>query len=216
MTEPDIAGFWVELASGIYEGRPIDNEFRSLLRISNIPPITIITHRIETWKSLADQTWWKEIKDYAQGIFSHPFLTLHGQRGVGKTHLALAIGFEWMARHKTVLYYRAESLLDKLRDGFSTRLQEEQESYHSVMNFAEKASLFILDDLGGEKQSDWVAVKLDQIIDTRYIEKRPLIVTTNLTSEGLPPRIADRLSEGHRIHIKGESYRKKINKQACE
>jgi len=202
-------GVWIKQAPGIYEGKPLSDEFFALLKISNIPEETIVTHRLETWKHREGEDWWGYAKDYAMGKFDHPFLTLIGEKGTGKTHLAIAIGIEWMARGKTVLYYQIESLLDALREGYTLWEKGNPEGYHKIIAFTENASLLILDDLGAEKKTDWAKAKLDQVCDYRYIHRRPLIVTSNVKFDELPERIADRLFEGKVTHIKGESYRRK-------
>jgi len=198
---------WSQIIPGVYEGKPITID-TGLLRISNIPKGTMVTHRLLTWEH-KDNEWWHVIEDYASGRLNHPFLTLIGQPGVGKTHLALAIGFEWLERGKTVLYYQVESLLDALRDGYRLWEKHDHNGYHSLLAFTQNASLLILDDFGAQKETEWTVAKLDQIVDYRYINKRPLIVTSNLALNRLLPRIADRLIEGVVIHLKGMSYRRK-------
>ena len=65
------------------------------------------------------------------------------------------------------------------------------------------ARLLVLDDLGAEKATEWVQERLFEIIDSRYGECLPLLVTSNLLPaelEGrLGKRIADRLREMCRV-----------------
>lgn len=203
---------WLEIVKGVYEGKPLGvdfEEFCRLLGMSQLPKSALPTHRLETWKHETKEEWWRYITEYSKGKFQHPFLTLLGKPGVGKTHLAIAVGIEWMAQGKSCLYYQVESLLDALRDGYKLWERGDSDGYHSIIAFTYNAQLLILDDLGAEKQTDWARAKLDQIIDYRYINQKPLIVTSNLTKSEFPERIADRLTEGKIIHIKGESYRSK-------
>jgi len=201
---------WVEVAKGVYEGRPFHPAVAGLLKLSNIPGKVINTHRLRTWVHEGqEESWWAVVEDYASGTFKHPFLSLLGLPGVGKTHLAIGIGFEWLERGKTVLYYQVEGLLDALRDGYHLFERGDYDGYHSLLSFTQNAGLLILDDLGSEKETEWATAKLDQIVDYRYINRRPLIVTSNLAMNKLAPRIADRLMEGAVIHLKGVSYRRK-------
>lgn len=59
--------------------------------------------------------------------------------------------------------------------------------------------LLVLDDLGAEKPTDWTRERLFEIIDHRYNEELPLIITTNLTPDemisDLGERICDRIRE---------------------
>ena len=53
----------------------------------------------------------------------------------------------------------------------------------------------MLDDLGTEAAKDWAEEKVDRIIDWRYINRLPLVVTTNVRGDALAPRIASRLAD---------------------
>lgn len=197
---------------GVYEGVADgqgDEELDLRIRMSNIPVETIKSHRFETWKHRGKEDWWPVIQRYAECNYSHPFLTLLDTTGTGKTHIAIAVGWSWIACGKTVLYYQVEDLLDALRSGYSTWERGDPQGYSAILHFTENVGLLILDDLGAQDEKLWATAKLDQIINSRYIRRKPLIVTTNMGLNVLPERIADRLSEGLLFQLTGESYRKK-------
>lgn len=201
---------WKQRAPGVFEGIPgeqKDEELEFLAKMSNIPPSTFETHRLSTWqhRDASDKKAWLTVCEWATGAINHPFLTFLGQPGVGKTHLSLALGWEWLERGKTVLYYHVAGLLNDLRDGYR---QSGASDYAHILAYAQNCSLLILDDLGTEKETEWATEQLDFIIDYRYENRKPLIVTTNLTLDDLLPRIADRLKEGTITLLKGESFRK--------
>jgi DNA replication protein DnaC len=202
---------WRQLAPGIYEGVPgeLSDEIDRRIRLSNIPTETLTTHQLRTWEHRGDEPWWPEVEAYAQRQYQHPFLTLLGPRGTGKTHIAFGVGWEWLRQGAGVLYYHVEDLLDALRRGYALSEKGAIDSYDLTLEFTRQANLLILDDLGAHNETDWAVVKLDQIIDYRYERRKPLIATTNLALNRLPERIADRLNEGLLIHLTGESYRKK-------
>ena len=52
--------------------------------------------------------------------------------------------------------------------------------------------MLILDDLGAEKPSDWVKEQLYVIINRRYENMLPTIITTNCTMNELKDRIGER------------------------
>ena len=185
---------------------PTDRAMR--IRMSNIPWETEKTHRFSTWKPKGEENWRTQIRQYAAANYTHPFVTLLGRVGTGKTHIALAVGWEWIECGKNVLYYQVEDLLDTLRAGYSTWQRGDPEGYATILSFTQNVSLLILDDLGAEVGKEWATAKLDQIINYRYIHRKPLIATTNLRLDQLPERIADRLSEGILVQLAGESYRK--------
>jgi DNA replication protein DnaC len=212
---------WKQIIPGIFEGIPDqanqgdavsqpenDEETEWRVRLSNIPPETMTTHRLETWQPRGNEPWWPKIKAYAQRDYEHPFLTLLGTSGTGKTHIAFAIGWEWLRQGAGVLYYQTEDLLDALRVGYSKWQSGDPDGYNSVLQFTRNVGLLIIDDLGAQNEKVWATAKLDQIIDYRYVHRKALLVTTNLALGRLTPRIGDRLSEGLLIQLTGESYRK--------
>lgn len=201
---------------GVYEFDPTvpddDSEkLATLVQLSRIPPHTHYTHRFATWE---DSSGISEGLDaamaFVRGEIEPPFLLLYGLAGLGKTHLALATGWSYLAQLKSAVYYQVESLLDALREGYRIKQamapgEYHQDSYDAVMNHAKKVSLLILDDLGVEKGTEWAVAKLDEIVDHRYINRLPLVVTANTLE--LPERILDRMREGRIVRLRGQSYR---------
>ena len=55
--------------------------------------------------------------------------------------------------------------------------------------------LLILDDLGAEKDTEWVREQLYRVVNHRYFEKLPMVITTNEGVTGLDPRIASRIRD---------------------
>lgn len=101
---------------GVFEGIPdkgekdeiSQNEVERRVRLSNIPAETITTHRLETWEHRGNESWWPKIEAYAHREYDHPFMALVGPRGTGKTHIAFAVGWEWLEQGAGVLYYHVE------------------------------------------------------------------------------------------------------------
>lgn len=96
---------------------------------------------------------------------------LWGPVGCGKTHAAVAAcrAAHW-DRSQELLFKPVVELLDDLRpDGVPCAMAE-----------ARDADVLILDDLGGEKPSDWTAERLYAVVNRRWLEERPVVGTTNL------------------------------------
>ncbi len=110
--------------------------------------------------------------------------------GYGKTHLAVAICREYLKQGKSARYIYAPDLMNELRQGID---DEGQNSYHARMNFFKNVRLLALDDLGTENTTPWVREQLDTIIDHRYVNKMPLVITTNKSLDGLMERVASRI-----------------------
>jgi DNA replication protein DnaC len=100
-----------------------------------------------------------------------------GPSGLGKTHLAVAILKVVIARcGARALFRPMGALLRHIRDTYNPVFRStEREVIHPVID----AELLVLDDLGRERPTDWVEETLTLIIDTRYNERRPTIVTSN-------------------------------------
>lgn len=185
--------------------------FGVLAKLSRIPPHTRLTHRFCAWEDTeGGAAGFNAAVAFARGEIDPPFLLLFGRPGLGKTHLALSIGWAYLTQLKSALYYQTESLLDALRQGYrisqaSAPGEYWPDSYAAIMNRVKKVSLLILDDLGGEKETEWAVPKLDEIVDHRYINRLPMVITANTLD--LPERIFDRLKEGKVVGLRGQSYR---------
>ena len=74
------------------------------------------------------------------------------------------------------------------------------------------ASLLVLDDLGTENATPWATEKLFQIINYRYNQRRPTIITTNRDFDRMDPRIASRIKDTaicSHIFIDAKDYRER-------
>ena len=98
-------------------------------------------------------------------------------------------------------------LLDHLRATFGP---DSRVSYDQRFEEVRTAPLLILDDLGTESATPWAKEKLYQIINYRYVARRPTVFTTVLKPEELDLRIRTRFLDETRcsmIPILAPSYR---------
>jgi DNA replication protein DnaC len=151
----------------------------------------------------------RDAYDAALAYARHPdgWLVLVGDYGCGKTHLAAAIAsFALAEREMGPIFAVVPDLLDYLRTTFSP---ESDVSYDDRFSAFRGADLLVLDDLGTENATPWAREKLFQIINHRYNERSPLVVTTN-DLDRVDPRIRSRLYDrqlSQHVYIDADDYR---------
>ena len=136
-------------------------------------------------------------KEYAEGFGRETTsgLMLYGKAGSGKTHLAVAIARHIIEQKQIqVRFARVVDLLAEIRKTFNENEQYRTENESDLIQRYASAPLLIIDDLGAEKTTDWVRQILYQIIDERWIEQKPIIVTSNLNLEELEARFEERIA----------------------
>lgn len=136
------------------------------------------------------------------------WLLLLGTYGCGKTHLAAAIANAQLKQGKPVVFATVPDLLDHLRATFApSSAVQYDEMFERIRN----APLLILDDLGTESPTSWAQEKLYQLINHRYTNQLPTVVTTNVELERIDPRLRSRLVDMdlvRKISIKAPDFRR--------
>jgi len=125
------------------------------------------------------------------------WLVLLGGYGCGKTHLAAAIANSAVGFGVPTLFLTVPDLLDTLRFSYDSEDTTFEERFEDIRN----ASLLILDDFGTQNATDWAQEKLFQIINYRYINRLPLVVTSNLSLDEIEGRIKSRFQDPELVSI---------------
>ena len=112
---------------------------------------------------------WGEVFKANQGLM------FYGKAGSGKTHLAACIANELLDRGVSVVMTSCSRLADMVLHS--------DESEAEILGRLNIARLLILDDLGAERNSEYISERVYNIIDARYRSCKPLIVTTNVGIE---------------------------------
>lgn len=118
------------------------------------------------------------------------WLVLQGGYGCGKTHLAASIGNFAVAVGVPTLFITVPDLLDALRFAYN----DPESTFEQRFEDIRQAPLLILDDFGTQNATPWAQEKLFQLINYRYINRLPLVVTTNLAAHDIDDRIQSRLN----------------------
>lgn len=138
-------------------------------------------------------------------------LLLHGNTGGGKTFWAASIA-------NAMIDHRCSALITTIPQLVTAMAQDYEQEKPAIIKKLANVRFLVLDDIGFERQTQYAAEKLFEIIDARYKARRPLIVTTNLTMEEIKnpsqmeyKRVFDRIVEMCQpVHVSGEGRRMAI------
>jgi len=146
----------------------------------------------------------------ARFIEQHDDVLMLGNAGVGKSHLAQAIGMSAIHAGFRVLYREAHHLFEELV--LAAALGERA----ALISRLTDVPLLIVDDLGMRKLPASAAEDLLEVIMRRY-ERASTIVTSNRPLEDWPKLFGDTpavtafldrlMHHGHLIEMRGKSYR---------
>ncbi len=158
------------------------------------------------------------IEDLATLRFIHNAenVVLLGPPGVGKSHLAIALGIEAVKAGHSAYFINASSLIERLKKASREGVFEKK------MRDFTKYKLLIIDEMGYLPFDEEGAHYLFQLISKRY-EKSSIIFTSNKSygewgeifqDHVIAAAVLDRiLHHSTTINIKGESYRLKERKK---
>lgn len=114
-----------------------------------------------------------------------------GGTGLGKTHLSTAIAGSVIERGYDVVYESAPNLLSAFE---AERFGRQYNGGTQDTNRFFACDLLIIDDLGAEMTNSFTVGCLYNLINTRIVSKKPMIISTNLSSEELRTRYTDRIA----------------------
>ncbi len=149
-------------------------------------------------------------------IGKHENILITGSTGIGKSHLATALGYQACTLGFKVYYANVAKLFSKLKMG------KADGSYIREISKIERQDLLILDDFGLLPLDNQNRSAMMEIIEDRHT-KASMIITSQLPvnvwhevigEKTIADAILDRIvHDAHRIELKGESMRKMRVKQ---
>jgi DNA replication protein DnaC len=120
------------------------------------------------------------------------WLVFTGPSGCGKTHLAAAIANERIKQGCPVFFITAADLLDHLRSTFNP---QSEMPYDSLFDQIRNTPLLVLDDLGAQSGTAWAKEKMEQLLNHRYNQRLPTVITLGAPIEQLDERVKTRLND---------------------
>lgn len=110
---------------------------------------------------------WEIVKEKNHGLL------LWGSVGTGKSYMAGCIANALLDKEVSVHMTNFAKILNDL--------QVKYDGQNEYINYLCGFQLLIIDDLGGERGTEYGMEQLYNVIDSRYRTGKPFIVTTNLT-----------------------------------
>jgi DNA replication protein DnaC len=109
-----------------------------------------------------------------------------GDVGTGKTTLAMLVSKAALDTGRSAAIYSVPNLLAAVRDTYESATGER--SYLKFFRDLVSVDLLHLDDLGAEKQTEWVLEQLYSLVNERYVQEKSIIVTSNIEAAESPDR----------------------------
>lgn len=121
-------------------------------------------------------------------------LFFYGSPGLGKTHMCTAIALEAVKQGCAVMYVTAPKLFKEIEDERFRKSRDEVDEQSGYMQDIIDADLMIIDDLGTEFATSFTSSELFAILNNRLLEKKPVVISTNLSLGDIKERYGDRIS----------------------
>ena len=134
-------------------------------------------------------------------------LLMCGATGLGKTHLSLAIANEVIRRGYGVIYVSAPAIIAH----YENRMRQRSET-DELLDMATDCDLLIIDDLGTEFISQFSVSHIYNLINSRLLTRKPVIINTNFTMRELEKTYSNRLvsrlnGEAEKLNFFGRDIR---------
>jgi DNA replication protein DnaC len=152
------------------------------------------------------------VRNIAANLAKGRGLWFMGDVGTGKSTLAMLVSKSALDEGCSVAIYSVPHLLAEIRDTYDG--DSSDRSYMDFFRRLARVDLLHLEDLGAEKQTEWVLEQLYSLVNQRYEDQRAILVTSNVESpeeleRQIGKRTVSRLVEicGDPLKLFGEDMR---------
>lgn len=137
-------------------------------------------------------------------------------KGSGKTRLVTSLANDLIKEHKKLVKFATSvQILQEIRASWD----KDDESENRLIEDLCRADYLIIDDFGTEAPKEWIQDRFYSIINSRYVDKKPTIFTSNYSLEDIKydARITNRITEMcFELPFAEESVREHISKESEE
>jgi DNA replication protein DnaC len=112
-----------------------------------------------------------------------------GDVGSGKTSLAMCIAKEVLRERRSLAIFSGPELLARIG---ATYEENSRDSYLGLLDLLGSVDFLVLEDLAVAKQNEWRLEQLYAVVNRRYEDRRPLLVTADV---GNPEALAEHVGE---------------------
>jgi DNA replication protein DnaC len=123
----------------------------------------------------------RQVRAFVRSIGDHldagRGLWFDGPVGTGKTSLAILVAKAAKEAGRSYAVYPVPRLLAEIKRTFD---RDASDTYLGFFRRLCTVDVLVLDDLGAEKQTEWVLEQLYSIVNERWQDRRSIVVTTNI------------------------------------
>lgn len=117
-------------------------------------------------------------------------LLFMGKTGLGKTHLSSSVAKELIERGYGVVYESAQNIISDFEKEKFSRLSDDLPDTQKYL----ECDLLIIDDLGTEMLTQFTVSCLYNLINSRIVNEKSMIISTNVERSELLSRYSERIT----------------------